>query len=122
MGFFSRLFGRADSQPTSKKSGDQALLMYLKLSDNELGETRERERIFKLEDALERAISRRRAGELDGDEFGGGFCTIFMYGPDANVLSEAVIATIRGWRPPAGSYLIKRYGELGSREQREDII
>src|ERR1044071_853675 len=63
---------------------EQAVLFYLKLSDDQHGEAEEREAIFKLEDALEKKIASAKVGAYDGHEFGEGFATFYMYGPDAD--------------------------------------
>ena len=102
-----------------KKANDQdAVLVYLKLSDDNFGTTEEREQIFELEDRLEAAIERHNAGELDGDEFGGGFGTLYLYGTSAKGLFDAISEEVRTFPKRAGSYAIKRYGAPGAGEER----
>ena len=101
-----------------KSRAEQAVLVYIKLSDNEHGTHEERESIFKLESELEKKIDLASLGEYDGNEFGDGFVTLYMYGPDANRLFDAVIETIRNYKPGEGSYVIKRYGSPGAKEER----
>jgi hypothetical protein len=104
-----------------KPQTEQAVLLYFKLSDERFGESEEREAVFRLEDELEEKIAAAKVGELDGHEFGEGFATFYMYGPDADKLSDAIIDTIRKHKPRAGSYIIKRYGEQGAREERASL-
>ena len=100
---------------------EQAVLFYLKLSDDKFGESEEREAIFKLEDELEKKIASAKVGEYDGHEFGKGFATFYMYGPDADKLFDAVKDSIRKHKPRAGSYIIKRYGKPGDKEERVNL-
>ena len=86
---------------------DHALLVYLPYTDTDLGP------LFAIEDALMAAIEECGAGELDGNDVGGGEATLFMYGPDADRLFEAVEATLRQLLPP-GSRAVKRYGAPGA--------
>jgi hypothetical protein len=51
-----------------------------------MGNEQEKERITQLEKHLADAIKQSCSGEFDGDEFGEGFCTIYMYGPSAERL------------------------------------
>ena len=57
---------------------ENAVLVFLKLSDSEFGTEEERDRIHALSDELHRAIEASNAGEFDGDEFGEGQCELFM--------------------------------------------
>ncbi len=113
-------------QPASKAVGaiqeepkvEQAVLAYLKLSDSAYGTEKERTAIVRLEGELENSIGVASAGEYDGNEFGGGYVTLYMYGPDADTLFEVIIDTIRQYKPREGSYIIKRYGAPGEREEK----
>jgi hypothetical protein len=107
---FSKLFRR-------KPQKQQALLVYVRLSDEQHGEHNEREDIFRLEDEMIKAIDDASAGEFDGNEFGGGFCTLYMYGTSTTQLWEAVAPVLRKFRLPAGSYAIKQFGEAGAPEE-----
>jgi len=100
---------------------EQAVLFYLKLSDDEFGASEEREAIFNLEDELKKKIASAKVGEYDGHEFGKGFATFYMYGPDADKLFDAVIDSIRKHQPRAGSYITKRYGKPGGKEERVNL-
>jgi len=53
-----------------------------------MGNAEEHKRIAALEEQLAAAIKEAGAGEFDGDEFGNGFCTIYMYSPSADRLSQ----------------------------------
>jgi hypothetical protein len=74
-----------------------------------------------LEEQLATAIKEARAGDYDGDEFGSGFCTIYIYGPNADSLFTAVQPVLKKFHAPVGSYLIKRYGKPGAKQERVEI-
>lgn len=115
IGFLSKLFGG------KSKSADQALLVYLRLTDEQHGEHDEREDIFRLEDRMSDAIAAADAGEFDGNEFGDGFSTLYMYGPSAIRLWEAIAPVLKQFPAPAGSYLVKRFGDVGAPEERIEL-
>jgi hypothetical protein len=92
---------------------EQAVIVHLRLSDGRFGSSEEGESLYALEDQLKRAIEDASAGEFDGDEFGEGECVLFMYGPDADRLFEAVEPLLKTTPAAAGGYAIKRYGEAG---------
>jgi len=83
-----------------------------------MGSDEERQRIHDLEDRLSDAIKRSAAGDFDGDEYGDGYCTIYMYGPSAEVLFSAVKPELKSYHANSGSYALKRYGKPGSKQDR----
>lgn len=90
---------------------EQAVIVHLPLEENPFGSAREREAVTTLADALEGVIDEHGVGEFDGEEFGGGRCVIYMYGPNADQLF-AVVEPILGATPLArAGFAIKRYGE-----------
>lgn len=113
--FLSKLFGG------KSKSTDQAVLVYLRLTDDQHGEHDEREDIFRLEDRMSDAIAAASVGEFDGNEFGDGFCTLYMYGPSAIRLWEAVAPVLKQFPVPVGSYVVKRFGDVGAPEERVEL-
>lgn len=117
--FLKRLLGRTPRKPsTSAESFEHAVLLYIPLSDSGFGSPEEREAIRKFSDEFEEAITASNVGEFDGDEFGEGQCTLFMYGRNADALFDAIEPVLRaGCR--AGSYAIKRYGNAGDPNARE---
>jgi hypothetical protein len=74
------------SRRTIKAAEEQAVILKLKLGSGQMGGDEERQRIHDLEDRFADSIKRSAAGDFDGDEYGDGYCTIYMYGP--NVWSE----------------------------------
>ena len=96
---------------------EQALIVTIRLCYGEMGNKAERKRIIALEHQLSDAIENSSAGELDGDEYGGGECTIYIYGPSAERLLSVAWPILREFRAPSGSYLVKRCGTT-TEEQR----
>ena len=60
-----------------------AVLAKLHLSSGDFGTDDDVDSIHDLADQLAEAIDAANAGEFDGEEFGDGQCTFYMYGPDA---------------------------------------
>lgn len=117
MGVLKKMFG---GEPPEQ--AEHAVLVRLKLSNAEFGDSHERQAIHALSDQLQSAIRRANAGEFDGDEFGDGTCTLYMYGPDADELFAAVEAELRGSRLTRGGHVIKRYGAATDPSAREARI
>jgi hypothetical protein len=95
----------------------QAVVIHLRLSDEAFGSFDERESAFTLEDRLGDAIADSAIGEYDGHEFGEGWCRFYMYGDDANVIADAVLPVVRNVSPRPGSFLVKRFGPPGARQE-----
>ena len=71
-----------DSAPDSERD----LLVVLRLSNRQMGTNEERADLALLADGLERAVLDAGVGEYDGDEYGGGECTLFFCGQDEDAL------------------------------------
>jgi hypothetical protein len=68
--------------------------------------------LFALEDQLDHAIQKTMVGELDGNEVAtdGSDGTLFMYGPDADVLFAAVRPILEAAPFMRGARVVRRYG------------
>jgi hypothetical protein len=116
--FFQRLFGARAKDDAAE---DHAVLIHIRLA-GEWPVDEETAGYHALQDEREAAITGAGAGELDGDEWGGGECVIFTYGPDAEALWESMEPVLEKRSFPKGSYAIKRFGGPGcGREERVDI-
>ncbi|MGV0806499.1 hypothetical protein [Mycolicibacterium setense] len=70
--------------------------------------------IFAVEDQLRQIIaSRPSVGEVDGNEVGSGTAVIYLYGPDAETLWQAIEPTIRALQPTPTTVIV-RPGEPGT--------
>ncbi len=121
MGMLSKLLGRDRPDPVLS-AAEQAAVICLKLSDDEIGSSQEREAISVLRDRLIRAVQAREAGEFDTLEFDDGFGTLSFHGPNADRLAEVVLPLLRTYAARSGSYLLRRYGEPGAREQSMVLV
>jgi hypothetical protein len=98
-----------------KLTDEQALLVYLKLSDDDIGEEEEENAILSLELQLERMIREQGLGTYDWHEVGGGYYKLFMYGPDADKLFRTVLPSLLGFPAMPGSFATLRYGGQDAR-------
>lgn len=121
MGLFNWL--RRPSQPDPEEtSGEQAVLLHIRLGNDHFGLEGETATMYELEDELRAVIEAARIGELDGHEFGGGECVIFMYGRNAEAIWEVIAPTLEKKPFRKGSFAIKRFGGPESdRQERVDL-
>lgn len=105
--------------PPAPAGEDHAVLVHLVLR-GEYGSPDDREAVFALEDRLEAAIDAMDAGELDGNEFGGGEVVLYLYGPSKDRLWQAVEADVRAVATP-GSYVLLRAGGPDVVPERLDL-
>ena len=89
---------------------EQAAIVHLRLRGGWFGARKERNAVVALKEKLGRIIEESSAGECDGDEFGDDECVLYMYGPDADYLFEAIEPVLRTTSVTSGGYAIKRYG------------
>lgn len=109
-----RWFGR-------KQDPEHAVIVHFSLTGDEYGTEDEREALHRLTDSLEARIEANRAGEYDGDEFGGGEGVLYCYGPDADRLFSVIEADVRSF-PARPAFAILRYGPADDRAAQERRI
>jgi hypothetical protein len=97
---------------------EHAVLVHLKLSASPFGTDPERERVLEFEQQLEEAMLAAGVGEFDGNEFGDGECTLYMYGPDSEALFAAIAPVLRTSPLARGATVVKRAGPPGSPEEK----
>ena len=112
MGFLDRLMGRTAPAPHDPPE-EHAVLVRIPLSDDGFGTEAERSAIQAWAGELEAAIEESGSGEYDGDEFGDGECTLYLYGPDADALWASVETVVRRGTRATGGHAMKRYGGPG---------
>ena len=106
--------------PTKRASTEQAVLIHIPLSDDAF-DSEEIDYLFALEETIASRIDESGIGEYDGNEIGGGELVIFLYGQDADALADLAMSVLDTHRLPAGSYLVKRYGQSGAAETRIEL-
>lgn len=99
------------------RSNGQIIQVYLKLSDDKFGASGETFKLYDVEDSLEAALA--GAGDLDGHEIGGGYFTIYIYGPDARAVLRAIASTLKNPLVRQGSYV--QFGPEDRPEKRQKI-
>ncbi|MFF4798691.1 hypothetical protein ACFY1U_09770 [Streptomyces sp. NPDC001351] len=98
---------------------EQAVIAHYRLSDDQYGSRSERQAIFDAERAMTAAVEGAGAGEVDGNEFGGGEAVLYAYGADAEALFKVMEPTLRSlpFRP---AYVVLRQGSR-EMESRVDL-
>jgi len=91
------------------------LLVVLKLSNRQMGTNQERQEIEAFADELAAAIEAAGVGEYDGDELGGGECTLFFCGPDLDKL-QAVLRPLLKRSPLCRGAMLVRMVDDGTGE------
>ena len=74
-----------------------------------------------IEDPLIEVIERSGVGEFDGNVMGPDGAVLYMYGPDADAIWNAIEPVVRAARLGPGSYVVKRYGDPGAPESRVEL-
>lgn len=105
----------------SAESEEHAVIVSLKLSNNEWGSRADELWCRAIDLAVERSVDRSGVGEYDGMARGLGHYEIFTYGPDADALADVVLRKLRFFRPRRGSFVIVRRGGPGTPETRIDL-
>lgn len=95
---------------------DHSVVVHLRLADGDIGTLDDEGPIEDLTTRLETIVESTGTGELDGDEWGGGYCKLFLHGPDADSIADVVLPHLLGFPARPGSYMVKRYGAPGSTE------
>ena len=116
MSVFGKLFGKT-SRPPPKPVDHAVLVNFDYIGSTDLTQ------LFDLEKKLEVAIDAAKVGELDGNEVAtdGSDGTLYMYGPDADRLFEAVKPVLEGCSFMRGARITLRYGPPGA-DQRQLVI
>jgi hypothetical protein len=100
-----------DAADDDARPNEHDVLVVLRLGNRQMGTAQERLDIERLAGELEAAVVAAGAGEYDGDEFGGGECTLFFAGKDADKL-YAVLAPLLKRAPCArGATILRQYGD-----------
>ena len=127
MSILNKLFGRKIERPAAPvtpapagQAGEQAVIVRLPGSGLP-DEVYEHYDLSTLEYQLIDAVDGAGCGEYDGHEFGPAGTTLYLYGPDAEVLFAAIEGTLRAYPLCQNARVEIRYGPPGS-PQREVAI
>lgn len=97
---------------------EQCVKIIVKLSNEEQGTQHDFIIMQQIGILLRNAISRDNTGEYDGSEFGEGFCTHFIYSPDAEEALKSISRLLSDFHFDYGGHVVKRFGPPGSPEER----
>ena len=97
---------------------EHAVLVSFPLSDAGFGSARELEVLGGLGDDLAEVVAEADVGELDGNDVGEGQYTLYLYGPDADELFDAIEPLLISQNWPREVVAAKRYGTPGAAEVR----
>ncbi|MDM4719571.1 hypothetical protein QTQ03_08195 [Micromonospora sp. WMMA1363] len=90
---------------------EHAVIVEVPLSGEGFGEPAERDEIRRISREIDAKLAQGTFGELDGDEFGGGSATLYLYGPSADELFDAVLPILAGALSGRRATVTLRYGE-----------
>ena len=85
----------SDPDDVDDDAPEQDLLIVLRLSNRTMGTHQERADLEALADELDAAVREAGVGEYDGDELGGGECTLFFCGPDPDRLLAVMLPLLK---------------------------
>jgi len=102
-------------------AGEQDLLVVLRLSNRQMGTLRERQEIEAFADQLEAAVLEAGVGEYDGDEIGGGECTLFFCGPDADRLQATLQPLLKRSALCRGGHLVRMVADVSGQPVQQRV-
>ena len=109
MGLLNKLLGR-----TQSANLQEAVLIHFDLGFKSNGDRLGFDDMVDLEDTLIAVVERHQVGEVDGHEIGSSDGTIFLYGPDADLMLEAIKPVLLTHPLCAGAQVVLRKGGPGS--------
>lgn len=120
LAFSPSLAACAPAASKAAPSNSQIVLVHLKLSDEKFGASGESFRLYDVEEAVEAALAGK--AELDGHEIGGGYFTIYIYGPDARAILKAIGPALKSPLVRKGSYVLFGLEEEAPEKRRKLIL
>lgn len=93
----------------------QGVIITIRLGESDEPEEKEFSAIQNLEEQIESVIPTNSG--VDGDDFGDGECTIYVYGPSADKIWEVIESTLRESVFPSMEIMLQ-YGEPGAQDTK----
>lgn len=100
-----------DDDETPAEATEHDLLVVFRLSNRAVGRGQERDDLEQLGEQLGEAVEQAGVGEYDGSELGGGECTLFFCGPDADKLFAVLQPLLKRSPLARGATVVKQYGD-----------
>ena len=102
-----------DGEEPEGTDAEQDLLVVLPLSNRSMGTAADRMAIEALAEELSAILEESGVGEYDGEEIGGGSCTLFFAGPDPRRILQVIQPVLRHSPFGRGAEAILGYGDDG---------
>lgn len=96
-----------DDDLDDEAGDEQDLLVVLRLSNRQMGTQQERQEIEQFAEELGEAVAAAGVGEYDGDEIGGGECTLFFCTPDVDKLLTTLRPLLKRSPLCRGAHLVR---------------
>lgn len=116
MRLFRKLFGKKPDDEHVQTFAEQAVIVHLETHDSMADEL-----FTSLEEALIAMIDHHDLGEYDGNEFGHGSITLFIYGPDAELIFSTIEPVLRGHELGRTGHVTIRAGSPGATVRIVDL-
>lgn len=113
-------FSKTD-RPAGAGKFEHCVTVHIRSSGDGFGTWAERTSIHRLSDRLSVVIDSNGLGEYDGDEFGGGGATLYMYGPNSEQIFDAILPLLRDASVTV-SHAVLRYGPPGAPSKTVEIV
>lgn len=112
-------FGRKEDKRQGSFVYDQAVIISIPQA-SEIGDERTYEQISKFEEKVADLLP-ENAG-VDGHEFGDSEVTIYIYGPDADVIYDRIKSELSAYFGGSGARVTLQYGQPDNPDTREKSI
>jgi hypothetical protein len=122
MSFWKQLFNRKKPSPEPAAEPEpHCVTITIKIPGSEPSQE-DWDWVFALQDEIDLALKQSGTGELDGDLWGQGECTIYCYSTNAEAMWKVIKPVIEPHPIPKGSFATKQFGgpDCG-REERVNI-
>lgn len=95
---------------------NDTVLIYLKFPIGKLDNPKALNAVYDLEDILFKIVEDNKIGRFDGNEFCDGpndeSVTFFIYGDDADKISDIILPIVSKLPVLSGSHILKKYGTV----------
>lgn len=92
--------------------GEHAVIIRIALPSSDLDIVASKSQINRLTGKLEDFLGGNDVGVFDGDEFFPGFCNLYFYGQDADLLYSSIEPILANFAICKGAMVTKRYGDV----------
>lgn len=95
------------SNELSKESAcEVSATLHVKLSDEEFGGPSDQEALGRVEEVVLQKVMKSGTGQFDGNEYGGGWYRLYLYGSQCDPLTKILVDAIRFVGIQSPSYVV----------------